>query len=343
MVYFKQMESDYLMHHGILGMRWGVRRFQNKDGSLTAEGRSRLGYRERKIEKYKSQGMSQEEAEAKYDRRKKAIMIGAGVAGGILAAYGGYRLYQRVKMAKSEVDEATGLIKKVKEMSPEEDLKAINEGRVYKPFSNIGEYSNNCVLCTTAYDLRRRGYDVKAGECMHGKVILDVQDVYKDHVDWKDVNGRVGLLDFGKTMPEGSRGNLIVQNTILGTNHSVVWEKTKDGLIIRDGQINKTYKQSTGDMMEWLTKQSWRPVGAARTDNLRIDPEFLKSREDLWVRNSMEADHGEFGGALITSGKAAAAGAISGLMANNKIQKMQLKNKQIGDTRNGQKRSYRAS
>lgn len=32
-----------LYHHGILGTKWGVRRYQNKDGSLTAEGRKRYG------------------------------------------------------------------------------------------------------------------------------------------------------------------------------------------------------------------------------------------------------------------------------------------------------------
>lgn len=36
------METEYLVHHGILGMRWGVRRYQNKDGSLTAAGKKRL-------------------------------------------------------------------------------------------------------------------------------------------------------------------------------------------------------------------------------------------------------------------------------------------------------------
>lgn len=30
-----------LYHHGIKGMKWGVRRYQNEDGSLTAEGRLR--------------------------------------------------------------------------------------------------------------------------------------------------------------------------------------------------------------------------------------------------------------------------------------------------------------
>lgn len=34
---------DKLCHHGIFGQRWGIRRYQNKDGTLTTEGRKRLG------------------------------------------------------------------------------------------------------------------------------------------------------------------------------------------------------------------------------------------------------------------------------------------------------------
>ena len=35
--------DTYLAHHGIKGQKWGVRRYQNADGSLTAEGRKRAG------------------------------------------------------------------------------------------------------------------------------------------------------------------------------------------------------------------------------------------------------------------------------------------------------------
>lgn len=46
--------ENKLQHHGVTGMRWGVRRYQNKDGSLTAAGKKR----------YKSE-MEQVKAETK--------------------------------------------------------------------------------------------------------------------------------------------------------------------------------------------------------------------------------------------------------------------------------------
>lgn len=48
------MNMSYLKHHGILGQKWGIRRYQNKDGSLTREGRNR--YAEEKFGEFRNEG-----------------------------------------------------------------------------------------------------------------------------------------------------------------------------------------------------------------------------------------------------------------------------------------------
>lgn len=71
---------DELYHHGILGQKWGVRRFQNKDGSLTSAGKKRYG----------SEGSDSREKKP-INGKKIAVAVGATVAG--VAAVGLYAKY----------------------------------------------------------------------------------------------------------------------------------------------------------------------------------------------------------------------------------------------------------
>lgn len=43
----RRLREDELYHHGIKGQRWGVRRYQNEDGSLTEAGRRRYAVGEK--------------------------------------------------------------------------------------------------------------------------------------------------------------------------------------------------------------------------------------------------------------------------------------------------------
>lgn len=87
--------KDYLAHHGILGMKWGIRRFRNYDGSLTNAGRKR--YDSPGNLRYKKTAKEQEARKEK--RRTRAKQIAKGLAAAALVGGAGYAAYKLNKKA----------------------------------------------------------------------------------------------------------------------------------------------------------------------------------------------------------------------------------------------------
>ena len=70
MTQYHLTREDYLMHHGVKGQKWGLRQWQNEDGSLTPAGREHYGYgKERYNTKQAFKNAKSEYAKAKAYKR----------------------------------------------------------------------------------------------------------------------------------------------------------------------------------------------------------------------------------------------------------------------------------
>lgn len=82
----------YLCHHGIKGQKWGIRRFQNEDGSLTSRGKARQRNGSNSSTRSKSASKksktSSKKERGKQTKFKSTVEKGSRTAGRILKEYG---------------------------------------------------------------------------------------------------------------------------------------------------------------------------------------------------------------------------------------------------------------
>jgi len=159
----KPPPQSYLAHHGIKGQRWGVRRYQNADGSLTAEGKARMEKRDNdwvKKHSAKITEKAQKKSSKELDRYATALLQTPGafkkngkLSAAAIAAY-------NQKMAELMTQKVSDL------QTP--------SGKVVKFVAKRGEIGVMMALADAGYDMDQLKKGVWAsGRVAYKKTVLD--------------------------------------------------------------------------------------------------------------------------------------------------------------------------
>ena len=124
-------DTDYLEHHGVLGQKWGVRRFQNADGSLTPKGKARASQVENSKFRSKIQTMN---AKSVYKKNSKSARIMAAAK-----AKGSVNLEEKSKKYASGTEKNKELLAKSKAEAAESKRLSILADQADKKLREIND------------------------------------------------------------------------------------------------------------------------------------------------------------------------------------------------------------
>ena len=182
------MVKNELTHHGIKGQKWYVRRFQNKDGTLTAAGKKRYNSEMEKLKAEEKVLKNKQKTQAKLDKleaKRKEI--------------------ERLKESSSETkkeDSAKKTAKKISEMTDDEikekiarmdlenkyrqlmaqnvkEVKVKSEGRVKKTVKDALERGASDIGSQAASYLLGKGVNFLLGRLFDGDQIVNPKKAQK--------------------------------------------------------------------------------------------------------------------------------------------------------------------
>lgn len=282
-------------------MKWGVRRYQNKDGTLTAQGKARRkdARINKNIEKYINSG------KAKVDNLKSytvgglttmTISTGQKYVSGLMHGhdfdwqevtnYDKNRGYHNpAEIIRDNPDAHTFVshdpihaVHNRGELA-DYDMRTCNPG-----FGRAGT-TQNCAKCSASLELKMRGYDISAGRQTYPSS-CDAQSLwFKDakRVDYNSDIAEEALRSYG---PKTS-GTISIQYPGGVGGHAMHWTNNIDGVFsIQDGQNGRTFN-SLDEMMNAYGADRDAGVSTFRLDN--CEPNWDALAQDSVIRRSNNA------------------------------------------------------
>lgn len=290
-VYLVHEIENFLDHHGVKGMHWGIRNDDKLKGRRAGEVDPDLITNLIII--------AGKETYRYIDSGKAHRRIEKGRA-----------FFTKIPATNWKTKPALGR----KNLSPDEIMK-VAKG-VNPNYPKLGSLTN-CRRCTFAYELRRRGYDVTATHTISGsgqdkvslrnaitpgkRTVRSTTTAYLLHPKvakeihqhpWGsnnvEPNGKA-IFEALKKQPNGARGELGMQ-FITRSGHSVAWENIRGKPYIIDTQSHKIYSSPAGfdrvfnkQIRVYFKKRpAITKAGFTRLDNVPLHDDYLLR----WVKNA---------------------------------------------------------
>lgn len=204
MEYIIKKNNDYLIHYGVPGMKWGHRKaiYYEVTGNRSRMGSMNNGQTNARVRRSNStisnrNSKSQKTEltpEQKSARRKKALKIGAAVAGTALAAYGTYKLAKYVQDKRQQA-----AMKKASEYIDKNFLNKIGESN-FTNGKKISYYADNAGQKIT---IEGRGNKIIGQH--NAKIVSTGRQMYKDATNTRLDKGLSKIVGAGESVGNATK------------------------------------------------------------------------------------------------------------------------------------------